>query len=192
MVVVCFIISFLLTVPCGLGFVDPDHKPTVTKCHIESIHTEGFLAFSGGLYLTLEIIIIVAYVLLLTNLYAHFKKMNKLRSKSILGPDDLKKWQMQSGFYKQEVKSLVTLGMMLGIFVILSTPLHVELFAEEFIVIDKNARIRRTIVVSLASLNSLVNPIVFGFRIPELRNAIGRCYSRVLHPNRVTPQVAPT
>ena len=193
-IILCLIISIVLVTSAIFSFFNCEnnlHFVVVRPCSLDKIATRGFLAYSGIVYLFIETIIILAYVLLLTNLYTHFNKMKLLRLKSMPGHIKSKEWKLKSNLYKHELKSLITLGVMLVVFVVLSTPGHVELTLEGFGVVTDYLELRRTIMFSLASTNSMVNPIVFCLRVPEVKNSILQFYRRImrkLHRNRIAPQ----
>ena len=77
---------------------------------------------------------------------------------------------------------------MLIVFVVLSTQLHVELTLSGMGGITNNFRLSRKVVLTLATTNSMINPIVFCLRIPEVKSAVQECCCRLirkLHINRI-------
>ena len=171
-IISCFILSIILTTIGGSGFSNCDNNLTLDLCSFDSVVSNGFFLYTGVVFLTIEIIIILLYVFLVINLYKHYNKMKQLRLKCMPGPDKSKEWKLKSSFYKHELKTLTTLGVMLIIFVVLSTPLHVELTLSGMGVIRNNFRLSRKVVLTLATTNSMINPIVFCLRIPEVKSAI--------------------
>ncbi|OWF35014.1 Adenosine receptor A2a [Mizuhopecten yessoensis] len=157
-----YLITLVISIiPCVVLATPND----ISKCGLDNLFDEGkrtLLLYFGICFTCIEVFVILCTVILIRFLWK--RKFSKRR----VNPHPT--IQSNNNTMDKETRAMVTLGIIVALYIILNTPLHVLMLFYGIAREEPSQNIFMPIA-ALACLNSAVNPIVYSFRIPEMKEA---------------------
>ncbi|XP_069106988.1 glucose-dependent insulinotropic receptor-like [Argopecten irradians] len=176
------LIFFILGFPKG-------HK---VACKLENVFCEKFLYFSAasGLVATfIECVIVVCCVIMITVLQRHKRKLlthvgptanaYTISERTTMNNRISREHERQTTRLSSESKSTLTIIFIIINLVIFVTPLNLGFLMQGFHLLETTSRTTRHVMLSLSSVNSLINPFIYCFRTPEIRVTIQNGISKL-------------
>ena len=160
--------AFLIIVPCHLGHTTRTANVTsMSECNYIVLfgneYTKTTLMYQTSLYSVTELGILISYSWLVAKLCAHQNRMRKIRPSDNIMPNAAQKQY-------REKKSIITLGLIVILYALCVTPMHVCLaLAGAGIKIPKKTIYTLT---GVGFFNSSLNPLVYVFMMPEIKKMI--------------------
>ncbi|OWF44349.1 Adenosine receptor A2a [Mizuhopecten yessoensis] len=169
-VLATFLITIVISIIPFLVLVTPHD---ITICNVENVFEEEsstWLLYFGIFCTCLEV-----FVILCTATTIRFL-LRRNFSKRRVNPHPTN--QSKNNNMDKETRAMVTLCIIVVLYIVLTTPIHVLMLFYGITGEDPHVNISMP-MLALSCLNSAVNPIVYSFRIPEMKEAFKTLWHKI-------------
>lgn len=169
---VIYAVSWSLTFILQAFFISPTQKDSYKICSVKTIYNKNLKAFMSGYGVTTMIILlctILLYVLTLNNVRKRYIKTYawQIEKSSSEHNSNENRLQITEVGKKKVFESLKTVGIILGLLILLTGPFILVTSLTAFDIEPSHTTI--FIVCVLTSINSVINPFVYSWKIDSLR-----------------------
>lgn len=174
-----FVVTVVCLITCIVLSTPSEYTITCRMSNIVCDNEQLFSLYAGVVSLILELLVVVCCLILICVLISHRRKMRRTApATQNTGTQSLNTEQARArtaaneAKLKKETKSIQTIAIIVVLLVICMTPQNVGHVANGLGMTSNLSRTTRHAVAGMAVLNSAINPIIYCFMIPEMRQIL--------------------
>ncbi|XP_069106977.1 cannabinoid receptor type 1A-like [Argopecten irradians] len=174
-----FSVMFIITIVaiCLPFFILGHHRNVTMVCKLENLFCEDLPQFSaviGGVAIFIQICIIICCISMIVVLQKHRRKCRQIAPLVVSGNSTAANQsnpEQERQYIKmaKETKSTLTIIIIIANLIICVSPMNLGFIIHGLNLGKQHDRIGRHLFITLTSLNSAINPLIYCFRTPEVK-----------------------